>query len=205
MRRDSSRAPGTLFFFLFLDYTNTYLPKQRCNHCLGPRARDASTLSSPGIFFTHTLQHGHDNMATSPHQQPTRKGPNDARCIVWALCKFFLKYSFIFYMLIGIYRYYIDYNDDIWFKRRDTRCLGSLVSVFLKLTTIVQSFLNVPKQQDPNNGVTVVWAPVLFYYTKPRTRPPQLATSPHQATSSMQQGMYEGSRRTGSSTSTSSL
>ena len=31
------------------------------------------------------------------------------------------------------------------------------------------------------------------------------ATSPHQATSSKQQGMYEGSRRTGSSTSTSSL
>ena len=35
----------------------------------------------------------------------------------------------------------------------------------------------------PNDGVTLVWAPVLFYYTKPPTRPPQhghVTTASHQ-------------------------
>ena len=123
-------SPWCAFFLFFLDYTNTYLHSE-------VRLRDPNNgvtiVWSPGIFFTHTLQHGHDNTAMSPHQQPTRKGSNDTRCVVWALCKVFFKYSFIFYLLIGIYRYYIDYNDDIWPKRHVLRHLGPLVSVFFKI------------------------------------------------------------------------
>ena len=73
-------------------------------------------------------------------------------------------------MLKGIYRYYIDYNDDIWPKTTCIASFGPLVSVFLKLfvvflklTTIIQRFSNVPKRRDP----------VLFYYTQPPTPPPQ--------------------------------
>ena len=76
---------------------------------------------------------------------------------------------------------------------------------FLKLTTILQRFLNVPNRQDPNNGYTVVWALVLFYYTQLPTWPPQHG---HVTAPSHQQqaaGNDEGSRRTSSSTSTSSL
>ena len=94
-------------------------------------------------------------------------------------------------MLKGIYRYYIDYNDDIWPKTTRIVSFGPLVSVFLKLTTIIQRFSNVPKRRDP----------VLFYYTQPPTRPPQHG---HVTTPSHQQqaaGDDEGSRHTSSSIS----
>ena len=74
LRCDLSEAPGTLFFLFFFDYTNTYIH-------LEVRLRDPG----PGILYLHAPF----NTATSPHQQPTRKGPNDARRVVWALCKFF--------------------------------------------------------------------------------------------------------------------
>ena len=35
-----------------------------------------------------------------------RKGPNDASCIVWALCDFFI-YSYFIFVLKVIYRYYL--------------------------------------------------------------------------------------------------
>ena len=94
-------------------------------------------------------------------------------------------------MLKGIYRYYIDYNDDIWPKTTRIVSFGPLVSVFLKLTTIIQRFSNVPKRRDP----------VLFYYTQPPTRPPQhghITTSSHQQQAA---GDDEGSRCTSSSIS----
>ena len=49
----------------------------------------------------------------------------------------------------------------------------------------------------PNDGVTIVWAPVLFYYTQRQHDHLNTATSPHQATSRDD----EGSRRTSSSIS----
>ena len=76
-----------------------------------------------------------------------------------------------------------------------------LFTVFLKLTTIIQRFSNLPKRRDPNNGVTVVWAPVLFYYTQPPKRPPQhghLTTPSHQQQAA---GDDEGLRHTSSSIS----
>ena len=66
-----------------------------------------------------------------------------------------------------------------------------LFVVFLKLTTIIQRFSNVPKRRDP----------VLFYYTQPPTRPPQhghITTSSHQQQAA---GDDEGSRCTSSSIS----
>ena len=41
---------------------------------------------------------------------------------------------------------------------------------FFILTKSVDRFSNVPKRRDPNDGVTVVWAPVLLYYAQPPTR-----------------------------------
>ena len=148
-RHDSSRAPGTLFFLFFGLYLYLEVQLRDPNNgvtvvwVLGlethPRRRALV------FFFTHTLQHSHDNTATSPHQQPMRKGPNDMRRVVWALCKFFFKYSFLFYMLIGIYRYYIDYNDNIWALWQVF--FFKLFIVFSKLTTIVHSFSNVSKRR----------------------------------------------------------
>ena len=33
-------------------------------------------------------------------------GPNDMRCVVWALDEFFIIISFVYFVLIVIYRYY---------------------------------------------------------------------------------------------------
>ena len=65
-----------------------------------------------------------------------------------------------------------------------------LFVVFLKLTTNIQKFLNVPKRRDPNDGVTVVWVRVsspgtLYYPQSPRQHHHHDNTtmsSPHHAT-----------------------
>ena len=89
---------------------------------------------------------------------------------------FFFLFSFYytnFYLDLDLRLYYEGLNVDIGPKRLRIASFGPSVSIFYLfiefyiLTKSVHRFSNVPKRRDPNDGYTVVWAPVLLYYAQP--------------------------------------
>ena len=95
---------------------------------------------STHLYLHLPLQLQLQNLHQHKHQQPMRKGPNNVRHVVWALCEFIYIYLYFINVLKVIYRYYLctekfnaGKNSDNGPKRRQMTwdaSFGPWVSVF---------------------------------------------------------------------------
>ena len=176
LKTGASRAFTSAFFFLlFWGSTNLHLQLQ--------------------LWKATTMEPASEPAPTAYEKMPKwcvsrRLGP------MWV---FFFNIRFFFYMLKGVYRYYLGYNDDIWPKRWAlSKCFFKNYLLFFKTNYNCSEVF-----ECTQTTVTPLFGPQYYTITHNcQHNHLNMATSPHQVTTPSHQqqaaGDDEGSRHTSS-------